>query len=218
MWHFERILVGPYKGAFIHPCFVRGNKGLCGSMSRHHLPTPEMYSQAFSAKTNQFVLDQPNQLVLDRTEEQMYLQNKKNTDCIQPQMSVMPGAETSFLGERQQSKSEATPTPTGLYTNSSFIPSGIFAGSKFDNSRPLAFEEDWSLLSDCLDRVLNPSLYGDGEGLIGMNESRRSSSLKASNANSTSQYFIPVHALAPGMNSPASPATVERLFEELGNL
>lgn len=35
MWHFERIEKGPSKGAFIHPYFVRGNRELCHSMSRH---------------------------------------------------------------------------------------------------------------------------------------------------------------------------------------
>lgn len=35
MWHFERILDGPDKGAFVHPYFVRGNKPLCAYMTRH---------------------------------------------------------------------------------------------------------------------------------------------------------------------------------------
>ena len=34
MWHFQRILDGPYKGAFIHPFFNRGNKELLCFMSR----------------------------------------------------------------------------------------------------------------------------------------------------------------------------------------
>jgi hypothetical protein len=38
MWHFERILDGPYKGAFVHPFFVRGNKSSCARMSRHIPP------------------------------------------------------------------------------------------------------------------------------------------------------------------------------------
>eukprot|EP00934_Nitzschia_sp_Nitz4_P007270 Nitzschia sp. Nitz4//scaffold22_size323478//177028//177804//NITZ4_000545-RA/size323478-processed-gene-0.469-mRNA-1//-1//CDS//3329543049//7260//frame0 len=35
MWHWERIVDGPYKGAWRHPYFVRGNKTLCRFMSRH---------------------------------------------------------------------------------------------------------------------------------------------------------------------------------------
>ena len=35
MWHFERILKGPTKGAFRHPLFRRDNKNLCSRMSRN---------------------------------------------------------------------------------------------------------------------------------------------------------------------------------------
>jgi len=34
MWHFERIMSGPHKGAFMHPYFVRDNQELCACMSR----------------------------------------------------------------------------------------------------------------------------------------------------------------------------------------
>ena len=40
MWHFERVLDGPDKGAFIHPYFIKGNKPLCAYMSRHGLNMP----------------------------------------------------------------------------------------------------------------------------------------------------------------------------------
>jgi HSF-type DNA-binding len=35
MWHFHRIMEGPHRGAFVHPCFIRGNKQLITYMSRH---------------------------------------------------------------------------------------------------------------------------------------------------------------------------------------
>jgi hypothetical protein len=35
MWRFERILDGPYKGAFSHPYFLQGQEALCSRMSRH---------------------------------------------------------------------------------------------------------------------------------------------------------------------------------------
>lgn len=38
MWHWERILDGPFKGGWIHPYFIRGNKVLCSFMSRHGIP------------------------------------------------------------------------------------------------------------------------------------------------------------------------------------
>ena len=34
MWHFERLVEGPFKGAFQHPYFLRDNKTLCRKMSR----------------------------------------------------------------------------------------------------------------------------------------------------------------------------------------
>ena len=36
MWHFERVLDGSCKGAFVHPYFLREHKLLCGNMSRHN--------------------------------------------------------------------------------------------------------------------------------------------------------------------------------------
>jgi hypothetical protein len=38
MWHFQRILEGPDRGAFMHPYFIRGNRQMCSSMSRYMLP------------------------------------------------------------------------------------------------------------------------------------------------------------------------------------
>lgn len=47
MWHFQRVLDGPDRGAFVHPYFIRGNKPLCAYMSRHglNLPDPHHLSQ-----------------------------------------------------------------------------------------------------------------------------------------------------------------------------
>ena len=41
MWHFQRVLDGPDRGAFVHPYFIRGNKPLCAYMSRHGINLPE---------------------------------------------------------------------------------------------------------------------------------------------------------------------------------
>jgi hypothetical protein len=35
MWDFDRISQGPNKGTYMHPYFVKGNRELCGQMSRH---------------------------------------------------------------------------------------------------------------------------------------------------------------------------------------
>lgn len=45
MWHWERILDGPYKGGWIHPYFTRGNKLLCTYMSRHGIPKLNVIQQ-----------------------------------------------------------------------------------------------------------------------------------------------------------------------------
>jgi len=34
MWGFDRVGSGPYKGAYLHPCFIRGQPQLCESMQR----------------------------------------------------------------------------------------------------------------------------------------------------------------------------------------
>ena len=41
-WHFERVLEGPEKGAFVHPFFLRGNRAMCSYMSRHVDPKTMM--------------------------------------------------------------------------------------------------------------------------------------------------------------------------------
>ena len=40
MWHFERVVYGPYKGAWTHPYFRRDQKSLCSRMSRHLSDNP----------------------------------------------------------------------------------------------------------------------------------------------------------------------------------
>ncbi len=35
MWCFQREEIGPFKGSFSHPCFVKHDKSLCAKMSRH---------------------------------------------------------------------------------------------------------------------------------------------------------------------------------------
>jgi hypothetical protein len=41
LWHFEKVLDGPTRGAFRHPYFLKGKKELCSHMSRgHHKNAP----------------------------------------------------------------------------------------------------------------------------------------------------------------------------------
>lgn len=56
MWHFERILDGPHKGAFVHPYFVRGNRGLCAYMSRQFQP-PKVEIMGYQQLTQKNLMD-----------------------------------------------------------------------------------------------------------------------------------------------------------------
>lgn len=50
MWHWQRITHGPFKGGWLHPYFIRGDKKLCGFMSRHVCP-PTVASSFFDGST-----------------------------------------------------------------------------------------------------------------------------------------------------------------------
>lgn len=62
MWHFQRILDGPHKGAFMHPFFVRGKEGLCQNMSRlvSLKPQTNKSTAAVSPPTQDTQEDKPN--------------------------------------------------------------------------------------------------------------------------------------------------------------
>jgi hypothetical protein len=230
MWHFERVLVGPYKGAFTHPCFVRGNKALCASMSRHHLPSAEMYSQAFSAQTNQFILNQPsNQLVTDRTTTTDHQQHGtmktalKSNDWDRVQQLI-----SSIVPDYPSTTTNNTPAKT--ITNTSprvehiIITNNIMNSSSKVGSSSMArkaeqtdtkdlvsidSEEDWSLLSDCLEIMLNSSSSVPN---------KVTTTPKATDHHHHHHHhhrYYPIDGLTTGMEEPASPEIVETLFAEL---
>jgi hypothetical protein len=58
MWHFERVIDGKCKGAFVHPYFLRGQKLLCGKMGRHNkLP---LSSYSIKSKQLESSVDSPS--------------------------------------------------------------------------------------------------------------------------------------------------------------
>ncbi|KAL3918931.1 MAG: hypothetical protein SGILL_004007 [Bacillariaceae sp.] len=222
MWHFERVLVGPFKGAFMHPCFVRGNRALCASMSRHHLPSAEMYSRALlegasgrsnangpQGKTqptfNQYVLDnRPDQLLtIDRNQhfmESSPFRDLKIGKEISPQQSTMKTVDTT---EKKANESAGAVPETAQYANDSMekvsfhdsVANGEKSGATKDQ------EEDWSLLSDCLQHVLNPETFTCNPSPIPH---------KATEG----PIRFPLDALATGMDEPATPETIEDIFAE----
>lgn len=56
MWHWERIVDGPFKGGWRHPYFVRGNRLLCCYMSRHRVTDPSIPDEVVAACSTQVAL------------------------------------------------------------------------------------------------------------------------------------------------------------------
>jgi hypothetical protein len=248
MWHFERVLVGPYKGAFMNPCFVRGNKDLCASMSRHQLPSAEMYSQAFLTQSQQFILDPPsNQLVTHRPTDQYpqhWCQDDIATNADVPTKewnrihsllsSTVPNdcnyrtttttGTTNSKTEKLQPPEDAThttPIAAHITANNVKSPVKLSMGSRAaipaSDIGLIDDEEDWSLLSDCLDKLLNKTAPHTGEGAICQThfEDKKPTKEKVACRKCDNKAYYAVDALAPGMNEPASPEMVEILFAEL---
>jgi len=193
----------------MHPCFVRGNKELCCRMSRHNLPSAEMYSQAFSANTNQLILNQPDQLVTDRSSQwsdETDVAKSADWSRLQNMMKSIEPVDTS---KRVQNEGLKKPTPIAAHiTNSTMKTPETGTETKMEELLSLDNEEDWSLLSECLDRVLNPSRSVDTLSDVLTGKS------KTSKGGTASQY-LPLEALPEGMAEPATPETVEYLFTEL---
>jgi hypothetical protein len=234
MWHFERVLVGPFKGAFMHPFFQRGNKALCAAMSRHHLPSAEMYQQALAAssisndnsgdrqnvgRVNQYILSEsPNQLVKDRFTNDTDHKALKLLEWHRCQEG-MKAIETT---EKSDSKPRALETPQNdthdtlkrkcLENDSTTRAQQTSETEKKVNPALLSLDqgEDWSLLSDCLQRVLNKDMSPE---LAGCSSERQGTDLSPIN-----NRFMPIDALAPGTETPASPGTIEQIFSEFASL
>jgi hypothetical protein len=68
MWHFHRIMEGPHRGAFVHPCFIRGSKQLITYMSRH------AYAAAASSPTPPSLVDFPGPCLGWQQRQQQHLQ------------------------------------------------------------------------------------------------------------------------------------------------
>ena len=253
MWHFERVLIGPYKGAFTHPCFVRGNKALCASMSRHHLPSPEMYSQAFFAPTHQFLLNhsehQPsssssssspssNHFVTNRTIVEQYNQcasnsnmgvtksnnewdnNRiQNTLLTSPIVPIYPTNNEDCENDTKKcplSSEITTDTTLIAAAHNNIMNSAAKSASKDEELQndllSVDSETDWTLLSDCLGRLLNPSSIN-----MGTDDGHKPTTNVVLDGGDriSEKWYYPIDALPPGMEEPASPEVVETLFAEL---
>lgn len=86
MWHWERILEGPFKGGWIHPYFIRGNKSLCSLMSRHETP------KASGGATLPVIAQRMNDLQALR--ERLMMDNKTHTERAQSPVDDLIGSLT----------------------------------------------------------------------------------------------------------------------------
>jgi hypothetical protein len=84
MWHFERILEGKYKSAWMHPCFVRGNKALCSLMSRHGVPPNADAVRAMVATSKKLGMHQTNSPLLQTDSQKLILSPKLCSSFPQP--------------------------------------------------------------------------------------------------------------------------------------
>jgi hypothetical protein len=165
-----------------------------------------MYSQAFSSSTHQFILDRPNQLVIDRSQNKSEVQTLK-LEGWNRRREIMKGIEAADYDKKPSAARIGSHITTELCDPSN--------KSKLNELCSLEEEEDWSLLSDCLEKVLNPTSAG-GLTLEGALAEAPTRDAAATNCSSRSTRYIPIEALAPGMDEPASPETVQCLFAELG--
>jgi hypothetical protein len=233
MWHFERILVGPFKGAFIHPFFQRGNKALCGAMSRHHLPSAEIYQQALAAssisgdscsyqnigRVSQYILNQnPNELVEDRIAHNIDHKDVKLAEWnrYQDLIKAIGTPERSDVKPRAQETSpkylHQTIETIGIDNDSITTTEKPLESGKDVNTTLWSMDqgEDWSLLSDCLERALHKDMSPKLAGCASEGQPVDLSSIH--------NRYLPIDALAPGMDTPATPETIEQIFVEFESL
>jgi hypothetical protein len=189
-------------------------------MSRHHLPSAEMYSQAFSAQTNQYILNQPsNELVTDRTtttDQQQPGTTKtalKSNDWDRVQQlisSIVPYYPSTTTNNTPPKKpTNSSPRVEHIITHNTLNSSlkvGSSSMARKDDIVSIDSEEDWSLLSDCLEIMLNSS-YSTPPNKV-------TTTPKATDHHHHHRYY-PIDGLATGMEEPASPEIVETLFAEL---
>ena len=213
----------------MHPCFVRGNKAMCASMSRHHLPSPEMYNRVLlegasstggagpqqPQTVNQYILDnKPDQLRIDRHDRVQPLSSRKEYSSQQDQAQCDDDKKTPLHQTTKESEKATIQVPLAKHINKMMAVQtrALFAPTDGTSEDAERFEgkalskdqdEDWSLLSDCLQQVINPSTF-TSTGPLGLH-------------NEEDAIDFPLDALAPGMEEPASPEAIETLFAEFNS-
>jgi hypothetical protein len=234
MWHFERVLVGQFKGAFMHPFFQRGNKELCAAMSRHLVPPAELYQQALAASdirndiVNHHNVGRFNQYMLTESPNQLMIIQDRITNDIDPnslklaernlRLDLMKRVMTT---EESNAKPRAQEMPqkhvhhrreTVYLENDSRIAVQTSKRGKNANTEFSSFDQGahWSLLSGCIERALHRDLSPELADHF--------SEEQGTDLSSIDNKFIPFDALTPSMEVPASPEAIEELFSEFESL
>jgi hypothetical protein len=129
MWHFERILDGPNRGAFLHPYFVRGNKSLCSDMSRHVFLQPQATDSVDSHVTKQkssVHIDMKNEAQRSKTNALNWINSLKRTIA---QTNTEPDKRQCILRNTTKASSQAeSPETTEDFEDGDLV---SFAGRKF---------------------------------------------------------------------------------------
>lgn len=176
-----------------------------------------------SSKVIQFILDEkPIQPVRDRLSPHNI--NIKELEWAEwnRRQDLMKGIEAAdevdakprAAMDIQKKKSFKSPNTINTIQKSLSAPATPSAPEKNVNSYLLVLdeEEDWSLLSDCLDRVLH------GEACVDATSTSDEYPLQSSKKNNSNDRYMPIEALQPGMETPATPETIEQLFVEFDAL
>mmetsp|Transcript_11854 Transcript_11854/g.28443 ORF Transcript_11854/g.28443 Transcript_11854/m.28443 type:complete len:398 (+) Transcript_11854:557-1750(+) len=285
MWRFERVLVGPYKGAFMHPFFIRGNKSLCESMTRN--PTTTSSSSASlspsaihhfhphsnllmgsslgvgvgvgggnmpstSGSNSQYMLGLSHN-ILDRNpspqEQLTWAEYTRRQEIMKGIESAdvavdFKNKRTSSLSNNNRSSStdqasmskggglggmsvKQTPADVSAKLLTGETPSTALP-SHFAPPVPEQQEESWSILSDCLERVMNNSPEYNNHHSHNSNINdlepdplphQMGVTLGASNNDlrmmRRQDLAALVVGLSPGIEQPATPEQLQDLFYEM---
>jgi hypothetical protein len=180
-----------------------------------------------SAINNQYILNEkPVQLVKNRLSPELDPKALKWADWSERQelMKSIESAEGFDAKPHARDTSTNSTNPRNRSANGAIHVNPSYAATapsqtaslptreKSPNTCLLALdqEEDWSLLSDCLERLL----HGDTSLTADPAKEGKKSAEWSSSHTSTVNGYIPIDALAPGMDTPATPETIERLFAE----
>jgi hypothetical protein len=186
-----------------------------------------MYSRAWTSgassaagtqqpkNTNQMILDnKPDQLTIDRHQVAQPLPPMKDPKaCLRTESSRGHDERKVFTNDskrKAQTRDRCVPIERHLsqmmpdHAHALFAKTTSAASSNNENvDRQMSAkdqEEDWSLLSDCLQHVINPeTCISSGQSV-------------SHTGNDLMQCYL--DALAPGTEEPASPEAIENLFAE----